>query len=708
MKFNISASSLNQYMESELLFYYNYVLKASADSWVPQCYSAAGNLAHEVLEEVENKNETELEEMFWNLWYGKTYNKRVTSKGMFNTFLKPEQYLDAIKWGKKIFDVRYKQIMMEEYIVFPVTNENNIKGYIDCVCEDKKTGEVILMDWKTSSKVDSGDSFKRQGLMYCMLYWKKHNILPKKIVFEYIKIKKNKEYSFTLDEVKEFWNYCVKLIDEINNKGVDISKYEIGDITSIFNAHAKKCLKEEERRKKKLRYGFAIWGNTSKLVGDLSPLLKEGISKKLSYIKDIPDFVKQQQNWDGTINLFKKGSGSFPTGLIPEVHKVIKQYSEYMKMKYVLEYKDMREFTGQVDMPDKLIDINLRDYQNEAVESFMKSKYGIVKIRTGMGKTILASEIIRRTERTTLWIIDRLILAEQTKEVLEEALGVEVGLITEGNIDLKDITICTYQTLTKRFEELKTWLNKEVGFVIVDECHKAKSKSIKDICEYCKNSVYRLGLSATPDLVKEWLEVKGLLGDICYEMKNDDERNKQFLTDSELTFIKLDDREFADNGEYHESYESYITNNNIRNNKIKELVDKHNGKNILIITKSLDHAEILSKLLDCPKLVGETTREERNKISETYKNGDGFVCVASVQIVSEGWDVPNLSILVQASAISGAIKTIQGLGRILRKADDKTKALYYDFVDQHQRFFSGASFNRRKHLSSEGHKITIK
>ena len=498
------------------------------------------------------------------------------------------------------------------------------------------------------------------------------------------------------------------VLQDIKEKGEDISKYEVGDVETPFNAYKMLCLQEKAKRVNVLKFNIISYGNFSKLVSDeITDLLKKGLDKKLSYTVDGAVFIRRNSNWDGIVHKYNKNKNIFPTGLRPDVIKVLEGYAKYMKRPLEIDFKQMTNYTGEIDVPEKLVDVELRSYQKEAVESFMKNKYGIIKLKTAMGKTILASEIIRRVATNTLWIIDKKLLLEQTKEVLEEVLGVEIGTITEGKINIKDITICTYQTLALHVRELVDYL-KNIGLLVIDEVHKASGKSIQLIANLCPNTVYRLGLSATPDLKNNFLEVKSIVGPICYEMKEKDPRYKEFLSDSKIVFIDLEDKNYkSDDREYSKVYEDYIINNDIRNKTIKYIVEKNPNKRILIITKLIKHAEILSKMLSCDMLIGETTKEQREKIVTSYKENNGYVCVGSMQIVSEGWDIKELDIVIQTSAPSSAIKTIQGLGRVLRKHDAKEKAYYYDFIDKNERFFKNASRKRRIALQSEGHSVII-
>ena len=59
-----------------------------------------------------------------------------------------------------------------------------------------------------------------------------------------------------------------------------------------------------------------------------------------------------------------------------------------------------------------------------------------------------------------------------------------------------------------------------------------------------------------------------------------------------------------------------------------------------------------------------------------------------------------------AAANKGDVKTIQVLGRVLRRLKGKKDAYYYDFIDE-SRFFRLASYARKKALLKEGHTVEV-
>lgn len=697
--FNLSFSTLNNYRKSPLQFYFEKIAKPNPTDEVNQGYGIAGNVVHDCCEMYINGDKNYVG-LFHKLWDSKMKDQRVFNGAPFDK----QRYLDMLEACVGVINSMHSQkVQAEKKFLFPINNpQAKIKGFVDVI--SKEEGGVVLYDWKTNVSMDR-EQYEEQRLFYSWMCWKRYGFIPKECRWYYAAHKEFITSKYTEEEIIAYDKEITRVLLEIQAKGDDINNYEVGDYDSPFNVYKTACAQVDKKRNNNVSFSILSWGNYSLLKGEITRLLQKGLVQRLSYEKENAHFIRKNSNWDGIVRFFNHRKNSFPTGLRDEAIKVLNEYASHLGRKLVLEINDMTNFTGMIDVPDKLVGVELRDYQLEAVEAFMKKKYSTIKMFTGLGKTVTAAEIIRRACTNTLWVINRKLLLEQTKEVLEEVLGVKVGTIIDGEFNPEEITICTYQTLAKRAKEVKDYLG-TIGLLVLDEVHGAGNKSVKEICFHCANTQYRLGLSATPDLKNDYMEVRALVGDICYEAS--EEQAKNFLSESIIKFIELaDDRCSSTARDYNNAYENYIVFNDVRNDKIVDLVKKHKGQNILIITKLVKHAELLADKLGVPSLLGLTTKEEREAIVDGYKQEGGFVCVGSVQIVSEGWNVTNMDVIIQASAPASAVKTIQGLGRVLRKHEGKELAYYYDFVDRHERFFRAAAYKRKRALEEEGHEIFV-
>src|SRR5438105_1362935 len=89
-----------------------------------------------------------------------------------------------------------------------------------------------------------------------------------------------------------------------------------------------------------------------------------------------------------------------------------------------------------------------RPYQKEAVEAMIKasSNGGLILAATGVGKTFLAAEYMRRLDGMSVFIVDELALLEQSRRALEAALGEKVGVVGRSEFDPRRVTVATVQT----------------------------------------------------------------------------------------------------------------------------------------------------------------------------------------------------------------------------------------------------------------------
>jgi len=134
---------------------------------------------------------------------------------------------------------------------------------------------------------------------------------------------------------------------------------------------------------------------------------------------------------------------------------------------------------------------------------------------------------------------------------------------------------------------------------------------------------------------------------------------------------------------------------------------KPKDKKILILTKLIDHGSMLAEEVNGKHLYGGTNKKQRAKLFKEFKSDKLNILVSTLSIFAEGIDIPSLDIVINAGANKGSVKTIQILGRVLRRLEGKEDAYYIDFIDR-SRFFKSASFRRRKALIEEGHNVRIK
>ncbi len=106
--------------------------------------------------------------------------------------------------------------------------------------------------------------------------------------------------------------------------------------------------------------------------------------------------------------------------------------------------------------------------------------------------------------------------------------------------------------------------------------------------------------------------------------------------------------------------------NNLRNDLIRQVVEELEGITLIIVTQ-INHGDMLQQLLPESTFVnGKEQLETRKQIIKDIKNRKIKNIIATT-IYDEGVDLPSIDNLIIACGGKSEIKTIQRVGRGLRK-----------------------------------------
>ena len=274
-------------------------------------------------------------------------------------------------------------------------------------------------------------------------------------------------------------------------------------------------------------------------------------------------------------------------------------------------------------------------------------------------------------------------LLKQTYDDLRK-WGIDVGLAFGDGVILKPMTLCTVQSIDKVIDShLKT-----SDFIIFDEVHEfAKGKVSTKVIKSFPNAAYRIGMTATvPRDAMSRLNLISGLGKVIEEVDAKELINAGFLTKPLIQIIPIEDTGTVEDTElsYREVYEKFVTENDIRNDIIVDLVEKIQQKQsrTLIIVKDLKHAEILhTRIPNSFKLEGKDDLATRKKTIEAFKD-DKISVLIGTTIMQTGIDIPEISHLINARGLKSEIATLQAMGRALRIHKSKNRVFIYDFFDR--------------------------
>lgn len=182
-------------------------------------------------------------------------------------------------------------------------------------------------------------------------------------------------------------------------------------------------------------------------------------------------------------------------------------------------YTEKQSSVATQDYFDDVSGKSPRYYQliaiNRAVDAITRGENRILLVMaTGTGKTYTAFQIIWRlwksgTKKRILFLVDRNILADQTKTNDFKPFGQAMTKITNRTVDKAfEIYLSLYQAVTGTEEDQNIYKQFSPDFfdlVIVDECHRgsaADDASWRKVLEYF-SSATQIGMTATPKETKD-------------------------------------------------------------------------------------------------------------------------------------------------------------------------------------------------------------
>ena len=338
---------------------------------------------------------------------------------------------------------------------------------------------------------------------------------------------------------------------------------------------------------------------------------------------------------------------------------------------------------------------DLREEQKPIEQIYLKSAEeiggGIISLKCGGGKTVLALHIISMLKKKTIVVVHKDFLMTQWRDRIKQFLpDARIGKIQQNTIDIKDkdIVLSMVQSLSMKEYPEDTFTS--FGLAVFDECHhlgaEVFSKSMQKVA-----SKYMLGLSATPNRkdglrkVFEWY-----IGPIVYMTKD---KNEDYVEVQLITYDSLDQKYCREEKTFKGDACMPRMINNIceyypRTKMMLDLVKKYyiESRKILILSDRREHLNIMEKYIHeniAPNNVGQYVGGM--KPSQLHLSQEKDIILGTFSMASEGMDIPKLNTCILGSPKSDVE---QSVGRIFReKACDRTHhPLIVDIIDDFSLF----------------------
>jgi superfamily II DNA or RNA helicase len=357
--------------------------------------------------------------------------------------------------------------------------------------------------------------------------------------------------------------------------------------------------KEEMRAPDKLAYlkehpeaklKIVEYKKTLKLEGKK---LEDNVDKFI--MKELSGYLPRDGHW----HFVNKEEQTIPIGFV--YHYVLEKDAFNVKIKDNRPlYLDERSPVEPAMIDHKTGEsFKLRDYQEQAIESAIDKKSGIIAAATGSGKTEIGAFIVAGQGLDAVWFAHRGELINQAEKRMEQRLGVNVGAYGGGSKEIlntsgMDINVMTVQSastimrkpraehqqkvsrIANRVNQIKLKIDREsneqkkhqlerslIGreeelskaklklevydFVqqanvqIFDESHHLTSLQFGDIARATPQARYRYGLSATPwgNTSTDQKRIEALMGKAVVEITATKLINEGYLAKPNILMVSI-------------------------------------------------------------------------------------------------------------------------------------------------------------------------
>jgi len=357
------------------------------------------------------------------------------------------------------------------------------------------------------------------------------------------------------------------------------------------------------------------------------------------------------------------------------------------------------------DPLDVVLNLQLREYQQDWVRRFEDAGSGVLVGPPGSGKTVATMGIMELVGGETLILVPTRELATQWRTELETKTSLDPGRIGEyhgGEKQIRPVTISTYQTAgMDRHRQL--FDSREWGLIVYDECQHIPSPISRRSATL--QSKARLGLTATP--VREDDKESEIYTLIGPPIGTDWEAlfDAGFVAKPvvEIRYLPWEDDEHRyeyASAEGHERRQLAATNS-AKIDEIDHLLGEHPTAKALVFVDYLDQGEAVADALGLPFLSGETPHAERERLLSAFRTGDRDALVIS-RVGDEGLDLPDAEVAIVASGLGGSRRQgAQRAGRTMRPTGEARMYVLATQGTEEEEFVR----RRTHHLAGKGIRI---
>lgn len=337
-----------------------------------------------------------------------------------------------------------------------------------------------------------------------------------------------------------------------------------------------------------------------------------------------------------------------------------------------------------IDRPMELYDHQVATLQDIEQKREAGIKTFLIVFPTASGKSRIVEEDMR------VFAADRsdfkaLVLAPNTNIVKDWYCRIEESLS-----DYKDkIEVNTFAYIVRNYAKLSP---EEYSYIVIDEAHHAVAPMLKRVIQYFTPE-FMVGLTAT-DQRPDKKRLESIFGSYKTGLSLTQAMEEGIVaqanvyrieTNIDLSHVRFNGKDYI-NADLEKSIR-VTSRNELIVNVLKEYFcdgEMANRQGIIFCVNTRHTIEMEKLLNDAGISAKSYTGQTKNadKIMGNFKEKRiRFLCACNM--ISEGWDYPELGILVMARPTLSKVLYLQQIGRGLRKTDTKKNVFVIDVVDEY-------------------------
>ena len=251
------------------------------------------------------------------------------------------------------------------------------------------------------------------------------------------------------------------------------------------------------------------------------------------------------------------------------------------------------------------------------------------------------------------------------------------------------IDIKTYAYMARHYADVQP---DYYNYLVVDEAHHAVAPVLKRVIQYF-NTEFTIGLTAT-DQRPDKKKLETVFGTYSTSLSLKEAMEKEVVakanvyrieTNIDLSQVRFNGKDYV-NADL-EKRVRVTSRNELIVNVLEEYFTSGEAglRQGVIFCVNVNHANEMAKLLNNAGMTAASyTGQTKNstELMEDFKQKRiRFLCACNM--ISEGWDYPELGILVMARPTLSKVLYLQQIGRGLRKTDVKKNVIVIDVVDEY-------------------------